>query len=97
LLIFCAQADPADVAVAGLVILDHELESTERQTFVDLAQLTDAILVDPSEGIAFRAVLVGAARVTASHHFKLALGLGSQIIEPGVKGANVLALTLQLG
>ncbi len=93
LLVGIPEADAADVAMHAA----EQFEATEGQPVLDLAELGDAILVQPGERIPLGASLVGAADRAALHTLELLAGVVAQGVEPRIEAVNVVAFAVDLG
>jgi hypothetical protein len=75
----------------------EKVETAEREAILDLAELGDAILIEPRERIPLTSRLVGAADRAALHSAKLLAGVIAERVETRVQAVNVFALSLDLG
>ena len=92
LLVGIPKPDAADVAMDAA----EEFEPTERQAVLDLAELGDAVLVEPGERIPLTARLVGAADGAALHALELLAGVVAECIQSRIETVNVVALAFDL-
>jgi hypothetical protein len=74
----------------------EQIEPTEREAVLDLAELGDTVLVEAGERISLAARLVGAADRATLHALELIAGVIAQRIQPGIETVNVVAFALDL-
>jgi hypothetical protein len=74
-----------------------ELEATEREAILDLAELGDAIFVEAREGVTLRPCLVRPTGRAVLHAFQLFARIRSHRIESPIQVTDVRALAFEFG